>query len=110
MFVAIYKKVCLDSTTPDFTGNLHFMLNRDNYQSVMTYALVENAKEFEIVSFRRVLNFFVANILICFNFLSCIYATKNTYSKGFFLFLSGKPGIKCLSFAFFRNFMRVFFS
>jgi hypothetical protein len=45
MFAAIYKKVRLDSSPPDFTGNVHFMLNRDKYQSVMTYALVENAKE-----------------------------------------------------------------
>jgi hypothetical protein len=37
----------LDSTPPDFTGNVHFMLNRDNCQSVMTYALVENAEEFD---------------------------------------------------------------
>jgi len=45
LFGAIYKKVRLDSTPPDFTGNVHFMLNRDKYQSVMSYALVENAKD-----------------------------------------------------------------
>jgi hypothetical protein len=45
LFGAVYKKVRLDSNSPDFTGNVHFMLNRDKYKSVMTYDLLENTKE-----------------------------------------------------------------
>ena len=45
-----------------------------------------------------------------FQFFSCIlYVTKNPYMKGFLFILSGKPRIKCQSFACFINFVRVFF-
>ena len=41
---AIYNKIRSDNVSPDFTGNVSYMTNREKYDAVMVQALFDNAK------------------------------------------------------------------